>query len=366
MPELEWADSFQIQTQAIVGNIPSYNQSHLDLLNEWNAIGSGNAQIAVVGNATARGASALFIPFGGAIQRTMSHQATYTIGMRIKINSTAGVGGINSLYDLWNNLTFLFSIRVRADGSILLYGANNQSKVIFDSVTPVLTAGQEGYLEITTTVSGTTNLNVAATVWFDDVLLGTGNVNLGFGTSSITSLDATFNGITLNSGVTTPGGCTYSDFYIVKGTDRLGSSAFPYGVEIDAIFTISDSAPTDWIPTGGGSHWDQVNDNPPNNNLTYVETSTSGKCDSYHWETISSFDGTIPSVFLKLLCHSTAEGLCQVKGNVGAGGTQQKTAPFALCDINLYHYESFDVDPLTGLAWLPAAYNTRPFGIELV
>lgn len=368
MPELEWADSFQIQSLGVLGGDHStFVASQADLLKEWNGIFGGSAAtIAVLGNATVRGTSALVIPFGESIVRTLSHQAVFTIGQRIKIASVAGVGGLDSLYDVLNNTQILFSIRIREDGSILLYGANSQSKVIFDSGVPVVTAGQEGYLEITMTISGTTALNVAATVWFDDVELGSGNVGMGFGTSVIDSQDATFNRIQLNAGVTTPGQCAFSDFYIVKGTDRLGQNVAPFGVEIDAIFTISDSAPTDWIPTGGGSHWDQINDNPPNNDLTYVEAAVSGKVDSYNWQTIPNFLGTIPSVFMKLLVHSTAEGLCQIKGNVGAGGTQEKTLPFALCDIDFYQYQSFDTDPLTGVAWLAAAFNTRPFGIELV
>lgn len=366
MPELEWVDSFQIQSQAIVGDPASYVLSQLDLLKEWNGISAGIANFGVLPNATIRGTAALNIPFGGFIVRTLSHQAVFTIGMRIKIACVSGVGGINSLYDLYNNGQILFSLRVREDGSILLFGENNQSKVIFDSGSAVVTAAQEGYLEVTVTISGTATLNIAATVWFDNVNLGTGNVNLSFGKSVLTSLTATFNRIQLNAGVTSVGSCSYSDFYIVKGTDRLGSSAFPYGVEIDAIFTISDSAPTDWTPTGGASHWDQINDNPPNDNATYVEASTHGVVDSYNWQTVPTFLGTIPSVFLKLLCHSTSEGLCQIRGNVGAGGTQEQTLPFALCDINFYQYQSFDTDPLTGVAWLPAAFNTRPFGIELV
>jgi hypothetical protein len=65
MPELEWVDSFQIQTLADLNDPSSFGPSQTDLLKEWNAIGTGNNHVGVVGNATNRGTSALYIPFGG-------------------------------------------------------------------------------------------------------------------------------------------------------------------------------------------------------------------------------------------------------------------------------------------------------------
>jgi hypothetical protein len=284
--------------------------------------------------------------------------------MRIKTSSIVGVGGL--LYELANNSQVLFSILIETDGSILLYADNNQSKVILHTVSSIIQQNIETYIEITVTISGTAPLNVAAQLWVDDTSYGSGNANCARNASDLTSLTATFNRIFLNSGVNTNGQTFFSDFYIVKGTDRLGQSVFPFGVQIDPIFTISDSTPTNWTPTGGGSHWDQINDNPPNSELTYVEASIHGKVDSYNWDKIPNFTGTVPSVFLKFLARSTAEGLCQIQGNVGAGGTQEQTDMFALCDIDQYYYQSFDVDPLTAVAWLPLAFNTRPFGIQLV
>lgn len=365
MPELEWADSFQIQTKAIAGDPASFSPSRVDLQKEWNGVGIGNNQVGVVANSTARGTSALYIPFGGSILRTLSHQATFTIGMRIKIGCVDGIGGSNSLFDFSNNSTPLSSLRIKLDGSILLFCDNNQSRVVFDSVTPLIVANQEVYIELTTTISGTTTLSIQSSLWVNDTFIGTGSHATSHASTDLPSQDATLNRITLNAGVTSNGQCLFSDLYIIKGTTRLGTNVFPFGVEIDPIFTISDSTPITWSPTGGGSHWDQINDNPPNAEATYVEASVIGTVDSYNWETVPNFAGTIPSVFMKLLCRSTAEGLSRTQGNVGAGGSQAQTEIFGLCASAYYQCHSFDVDPLTGVAWLPAAFNTRPFGIQI-
>lgn len=365
MPAVEWVDSFQIQSLAVVGLPATFTASVLDLLKEWNGV--TNTGVGVIGNATARGTSALYVPFGTSLLKTISHQATYTIGMRTKTSSSAGVGGITSLFNFSNNSQILFSLLIRTDGSILLFADNNQSKVILDTGTPVITASVEAYIEVTVTIStALLTINVAAELWVNNTSYGTGNVNGTTLLANLTSQTATFNRIELNAGVTTPGGTYYSDFYILKGTGRLGQSVYPYGVQIDAIFTRSDDTPTDWTPSSVGSHWDKINENPPGTG-TYVETAVSGKVDSYNWEPVSSFVGTAPSVFLKLLAKSTEEGLCQFQGNVGSGGTQDQTAIFSLGgDIDQYWCESFDVDPLTLAAWLAADFNTRPFGIQLV
>jgi hypothetical protein len=370
----EFCDSFGIYKLAVTGTPASFGPSQVSLLTRWNAIGTGSTQAGVLANKGNRGNPALYLPFGASIAKTFSRQTTYTVGFRLNMGCAAGVGNDTvSLIDLGNiangGAQILASLLVKADGSVLVFGNGLTGTPIF--TTPVaVAANTDCYLEFSATISGTTNMNVAAEVRVNGVTVGAGNANIGRNANTLALGAASFKFLYLNSGIATPGQAYISDFYINNGagatnTGFLAGTVAPYE-QVGFLLPSADGSQLDWTPLSGSVHYTEINEIPQDGDASYVSAGTPGHIDTYHWQAIPTFAGTIPTVQMSFCASSDQEGTRTFQGNIGPGGGQQQTPEFGLCSGNFYRSGSFDLDPTTGKPWTQAAFNSRQFGIGLV
>ena len=366
----EYTDSFEIYnliSGLIVG--PSQNS----LRTRWNSIGIGNLSMGV--KASPSGPLSLYLPFGASISKTFLHQTKYTLGFRLNISSLSGVGGGagSSLIDFCNCQRTLASLGVNPDGSVILFGNNTGSTVICQNATVnLVTAATDCYVELIVVATDTgTDINVSGQIWIDNVMVASGNVNIGRNKNTLNSQAADFNSIFINSGVSTNGQAYIWDLYLTDGsgttnTGRLGSSIAPYGITSQPILPNADTSTVQWTPLSGSVHFSEINELPADGDTSYNATNVTGKIDSYDWQPIPTFTGTVKSVQISYSCRSTAEGTMILKQNIGPAGVEQKGNSFGLCStFNYQNHQAFDLDPATGLAWLQSNFNIKAFGIEL-
>lgn len=359
----EFVDSFGIYV--LITGVDG-GPSATSLRNRWNSTGIGSGCY-VQANKGARGNPALVLPFGAALARTFTHQATYIQGMRLNISGTGVVGGGTS-FQFANNGLILLSLKIGADGSITVIG-NNTGATVVCSCPPIIVAATNCYLEISatlTSISSGADMNLAAQVWVNGVSQCSGNVNLGRAVNTLTSRTATFNQIFLLDGVGTNGQSYVSDYYLNNGSGTTNTSVFG-PVEIDAFPFPNGDLSIQWTPLGGiGTNFSEINENPADGDVSYVSSSTIGNKDSYAWQDIASFAGTVKSVQLSYFARANDEGIRVFQGNIGTGGTEEQTTNFGLGFSYQYFHQAFDLDPATGLAWTTIGFNAKPFGIKLV
>lgn len=355
------------------------NPSQISLLGRFNGIGSGSTQTAVLPTGGRRGNPVLSVPFGGSIFKTVSHQPTYTTGFNANVVSEAGVGGAD-LFQFLNNDTIMCSLKVNADGSIVVYAFNDPSLVVLTTGV-VLTASTDAYVEIqvTCTVYSTNKLRMFAHLWVEDVDQGSATLDTNvlvttlvtqtgiFGTNPVPQSPSVFNRIGLLSGGNTNGGALFSDFYLNNALGTTNTGRFGI-VEIDAYpLPNGDLTPLQWTPLGGGGpHFSQINELPADGDLSYVASATPGNKDCYAWQDIVSFSGTVKTVQISYMARSTDEGLRTFQGTIGINGAEEQTVEFGLPNDYIYFSQAFDLDPATGLPWTVSNFNAKPFGIVLV
>lgn len=359
----EYVDSMGIY--ALISGINCV-PSQLSLMQRWNSIGFGNLNICIRPGLGARGNPVLDMPFGATIVKTLTHQAKFCVGMLVNMNSNAGVGG-GPLITLGNCDRNICELSVNADGSITVYADPGAGNVLMLTTAIAITAFTNAYLEFVVTLSGTTNIVVTTQVYVNGVLLGNSVVFSGINNNTLKSLNTTMNRIFLSSGVATNGGTRISDFYINNGSGSTNTG--PYlnpTLAIDAYpLPNGDNSPLQWIPLGGvGAHYSEINELPADADASYVLSATIGNKDSYDWQDIASFSGTIKTVQLSYCARTDAEGLRSFRGNINS--TEQNTPTFGLPGTYQYFHTAFDVDPATGVAWTRTGFNAKPFGIELV
>lgn len=340
--------------------------SLLSLLRRWNGSSVG-AAAGVRGGHGARGNPAIYLPFGAALCKTFSHQSTYTWGERIRISTLGGVGGGDHIV-FQNNSQILVTLSFNLSGFITVTGNNTSTTVICATSESVVKPDKDTYVELSATISADAlgDMSVAAEVRINGVHVIRGSAAIGRNLSTLTNGGATFNRVTVSSGVVTNGQCYLSDIYLTNGsgdtnTGFLARASFPYLIVVP-IFTISDTLDLAWTPSRAGTHWDLVNENPADDDTTYLAAATPGLVDSWNWQPIPSFTGTVRSVQLSLLARSTDEGTRSVKGNIGPAGAEQQTDEFGLCSSYLYRHQAFDKDPATAREWTRQGFNAKPFG----
>lgn len=373
----EFVDSFGIYVPVAGG---MYGPSQVSLLGRWNGIGSGSTTLGINPTGGVRGNPVLSVPFGGVIYKTVSHQPTYTVGFNVNLSSAVGTGG-GDLFQLLNNGTIMCTMRVNVDGSIVVYAFNSQSSWTILTTGILLNPLIDNYVEMqaTCTVYSGNLLRMFAQVWVNGVSQGSNTIDTTvqvtslvtqtgiFGNNPVPQSPAVFNRIGLFSGVQTNGIALYSDFYMNNATGSTNTGTFGI-VEIDAYpLPNGDGGVLQWTPLGGsGAHYSEINTLPANGDLNYVFSATPGNRDSYNWQDIVSFSGTIKSVQLSYSARSTDEGLRSFQSTIGNTGTEQQGTEFGLPNDYIYFHQAFDLDPATALPWTRVGFNAKQFGIGLV
>ncbi len=356
----EFVDSFGIY--ALIAGLDT-TASSKSLRNRWNSTGVANS-IYCAPSVGPRGGPCLVMPQGAAIAKTFSHQATYITGLNVSTSSSLGIGG-NPLLQFSNNGLILCTLTINLDGSIVVFGNNNPGLVLL-TIPPVITSGVFAYVELSATLSGTTNMNLAVQVWVNGVSQGTGSSLLGRNMNTLTSNSATFNQLFLSSPAASSGICYAADFYLNNGTGPTNTGVFG-PVQIDAYPLPNGDISVQWTPLGGtGTNFSEINENPADGDSSYVFSTTPGNVDSYAWQDVVTFTGTVKSVQLTYFARSTDEGTKTFQGNIGAGGLEQQTVTYGLPGNYRYFHQAFDLDPATGLPWTVAGFNAKQFGIKLV
>lgn len=373
----EYVDSFGIY---VTSSTPTTGPSQTSLLTRFNGIGNGNASLVVKPTGGLRGNPALYVPFGGSIYKTVSHQPTYTAGFNVSMSSATGTGG-GDLFEFLNNSNIMLTLKVNSDGSIVVYAFNSQSSWTVLTTGILLAPNIDNYIELqgTCTVYATNKLRMFAQVWVNGVSQGSNTIDTTvqvsslitqtgiFGTIPTPQSPAVFNRIGFLSGVVTNGAALYSDFYL---NNALGSTNIGiFGVvEIDAYpLPNGDGGVLQWTPLGGtGTHFSQINVLPAPGDTSYVSSSTPGQRDSYTWQDIVSFSGTVKTVQISYSARSNDEGLRTFQSTIGSTGSEEQGTEFGLANDYIYYHQAFDLDPATGLPWTVLGFNAKQFGIGLV
>jgi hypothetical protein len=156
-----------------------------------------------------------------------------------------------------------------------------------------------------------------------------------------------------------------SGSYAVDIDDLYISSDFLGDSRVDAIHPDGDGTTNDWTPQGAGSNYVEVDDgDTPDDDTTYVETSTTTDLDLYTYGNLSAL-GTIHAVQMNVTCRETDANDFNIEQVVRLSGSNYDETPIAIAGQT---YETLarvmDEDPNTTSAWTLTAINGAEFGYE--
>jgi hypothetical protein len=305
---------------------------------------------------------------GGGLLKTLTHANCYIQGAAIQmVPGASSLGG--AILGLYNNGTALVSCLMNADATIsLAIGATNTGL----SAIPVADPTSWHYYEMWGIVGQSGgNITGTATVVVDGNVILTGSGVCSISTSGLVSQSATANQV----GVSNAGGKNFMDYYCldtsttdINGITGSTNTGFLGDVAIEALFPAADIT-TQWGTIGGdGTHaYSCVNEIAPDDDTSYVYTSSAGKTEAFTYQPIVGFNGTLLGAQYLACCRKDAEGSRVF--SMQAGGTDCKTNEFLAVNQYLsdyYVYYIAPLDTLFGTAWTTSVYNTTTFQVELI
>ena len=254
-----------------------------------------------------------------------------------------------------NSGSIIASLILRWSDKILLV-QNGSGTTIATGVTPLI-QNVWYYIEVKLVINGAS---------------GTCEVRLNGVTGEIASTTGNFgstacNQINMQIGSTTvPGSILqhlYDDMYVLDTSGASPRNTWLGDVRVETSYPTSDGAHTAWIPNSGTTHFNRVNQNPPDDDTTYVSSSNPGDIDTYGMSS-TTLSGTIFGVQTNLYARKDNANARQIAPVIRQAGTDYVgTTSAGLSTSYIYYSQIYNQDP-TGSDWTIASVNADEFGVK--
>ncbi len=158
----------------------------------------------------------------------------------------------------------------------------------------------------------------------------------------------------------------YDDIYILDGTggendDFLGE------MKVEILLPTSDSISADWSLSTGADHYALVDENPSDEDTTYVYSTVSAEVDLYNYDDIGSAFQTIYGVQVNTQAKVSSAASINMYTPVSSGSTVSNGTAVTVSDTNYKIFgRAIGLDPDTGALWLSGAIDAALFGVRIV
>lgn len=296
---------------------------------------------------------------GGALELNAPSSASHSFQKTLPGTYAEGIFGFAFIVNSLASTRQIATILTAGLGSILSIYINTGGKIALGSGqtgTAVLTANAWNYVEVHVKVNGasgqvSTQVNGSADI-------PTTTVNLG--TTNIGAVE-----LYADSNINFGGWNVFDDLYFLDTSGPSPRNTFLGDIRVETLFPDADGSDNDWTPNTGSNHFSRVDDNPPDDDASYVTSATVGDRDTYKYGSLSTLSGTVFGVQTNLYARkddATARTLAPV---IRQGGTNYDgTATGGLSTSYVFYSEIFEQDP-TGTDWTIATVNADEYGVKV-
>jgi len=311
--------------------------TYTTLLQRWNtASGSIVAGAARTGIAGFR---------DGALRKTFDAQGTWIIGIGFRTTLLQA-----SLLEIgtWDAGAQQCRVITNANGTISLFRGG--ATLVVTSALSIL-ANVYYYLElkhIIANAGGTLELRLNGAVWAT------------FTGDTQETANATADEIRI--GANGAGTDDWDDLYIYDGTGAINND-YAGDSQIEAELPSGVGNYTEFTTlVGAATHWQAVNEVPPNDDTSYVEATVLNQRDTFAFTNLTPTSATIPAIQVSMRMRKTAAGVINGARMYRSGVTDDQGANVALSTSYVTILEVMETDPIAVAAWNVGAINGAEFG----
>jgi len=329
-----------------VDSFSHYNSIFL----KWDTAYGGAVSINTVGGP--RGAGCLqFNGFDGNGQAFKTYPAdrhTITHGFRAKKFGTPNT----TLLTFWDNDQVQVNLIWRADFRLEIRGGDGSLLAV--SANPTL-GNTWTYIEVSITFDDPAGV---CQVRIDE------NLEINFSGKTKYTDNAFATQFSMGDGGNGSYTLQIADLYVAN-PDAPAPTSFIGDCEIDAEFPNAPGFYTEFTPFPGAPNWDQVNENPPDGDTSYVEGTDLGIRDTYGFAPIPVAVGTVVAVAVNLDARKTVGGPIEISALARSAAVDLAGDPIPIPSNYHVLQTVFAQNPATSAAWTIAEVDAAEFGQQL-
>lgn len=301
--------------------------------------------------------------FAGFSRTLSSAFATVSVGFALRTNGlagpTTGTSNIVNFQDGTGGGTQV-TISVNPTGNIVAFRGNGNGTVLGTSAL-ALSTNVFYYIEAAVTINNTTG---SVTVKVN----GTTYLNLT-GINTRSTANNSCNAVTFGNNITfqnSSGLCQgnivdYDDLYIDNAGTLYGDS------RVESLLPNANGATNAWTANGAASNWQCVDQNPADDDTTYVSSAAAGNIDQYTYPALPTGTGVVRAVMTVPIARDDSAGTTTLASVyyvaatvfLGANNNISSTTYNAYPDIQA-------LNPNTSAAWSISDVNGAQFGVKRV
>lgn len=134
-------------------------------------------------------------------------------------------------------------------------------------------------------------------------------------------------------------------------------------ITVSAIFPDADGGDLDWVPDTGTTHYDRVNENPPDDDASYVLGSVDGDKDNYSFDPINA-SGGVAGLVVRTWARTVGAGSRSLRHIATLDASEVSGDTLALGASYSMQSTIMETDP-TGAIWTETTVNDTDFGQEV-
>lgn len=192
-----------------------------------------------------------------------------------------------------------------------------------------------------------------------------GGVNVVSGSGADTQMtNPYYDGVQLS--FTVGSGSYYiDDWYICDGSGA-DNNDFLGNCLVDAVFPDGDDTAGWAIASGGSSHYLDVDENPVDDDVSYVEDAVTGSKDLYDYAAMPAGRGLIKGISIKTVCRETDAENFDIIVPIKSGATEDDGPTLSIGSTDyVIKKRVSELDPNTSLAWTKTTLDAAKFGVKV-
>ena len=299
---------------------------------------------------------------GQGITKALDSQASWIVGYAFRITTLPAQDNIAFLFSFFDAATVQCALVINIDGKLEVTRGTTTAVAGGESVRSV-NIDTWYYVEMKVTIAdsigaGTCEVRINGKNW----------LTVDAGEDLQVSANATADIIRITmSNVNAPDDFFMDDLYFFDGTGSENND-FAGDVKVAALFSDGNGTTSDFDGSDGNSvdNYLLVDENPTDDDSTYVESSTPGDIDLYTFDDMSETPSAIHAVQTNNVMRKSDAGgrtIRSVARPVGTNFFGFSKAPSAESFTN--EEEVYDLNPETSLAWTEVLLNATEFGVEI-
>jgi hypothetical protein len=329
-----------------------YDTSHL--MEKWDTANGGPSISSPGRNTASTYNNFASLGYGAKLGKAVPNSSTLTVGFALNPNTFSGGNNMELLYFKDASQAQLI---VSVLGSTQIQVKDGNNNVLGTTSAPYVPSNTFTYIEIkvvfATSATGSCNIQVNGS-----------NVLSLTGITTAVTANAYANLVELHGSVDSSN--SFDDLYICDATGTYNTT-FLGDVRIALALPSATGRLSQWTRTGGtaSGNYTAVNEVPPNDDTSYVSSSTVGNIDAYGISSIGT-----PTAIVAVQLVSCARKTDSASRSIGLGFGNTTTDNFdtghSVTNSYMMYRRTMDSNPITAAAWAATDLTSAQIALKVI